>query len=197
MSKCRIFGLLLFLAVVVLSLSLFAQTEAKKEEAPQHVYVKTTEPRTFATMTHQGSFMDIPTVIANLMKAIDEGGYHTAGPVMCTYFNSPQEVPEKELRWEVRIPVVFPGPMGRAENDKMGFGYSLPTHVAYVYHVGPYEKVGDTYKILFGWIGKMKHTIEGPPTEVYWSDPETTPKEKLVTEILIPVKEKEIPGALR
>jgi effector-binding domain-containing protein len=197
MSKCRIFGLFLLLAVVIPSLSLFAQVDAEKKEAPQHVYLKTTEPRTFAIMAHQGPFGDIPTVMANLIKAIDEGGYHMTGPVMCTYFNSPQEVAEKDLAWEVRIPVVYPGPMGRAENDKMGFGYSVPTHVAYIYHVGPYEKVGDTYKILFDWIAKMKYTIEGPPSELYWSDPERTPKEELVTEIWIPVKEKEIPGALR
>jgi effector-binding domain-containing protein len=194
MRKTQFIGLCLIMIVIGISLCVFAEV---KTDTPSNVYLKKTEPRTYAIMKHKGPYDGIPAVIAKLMKEINEGGYHMTGPVMCSYFNSPQEVPEGELLWEVRIPVVYPGRIGTVENDKMGFGYSNPVHVAYIYHVGPYETIGEKYKILFEWVGKRKYTVQSSPVELFWSDPQQTPKEKLVTEIWLPVEEKEIPGQLR
>jgi effector-binding domain-containing protein len=68
--------------------------------------------------------------------------------------------------------------------------------VAYTYHIGPYENVAETYDLLFGWAARNQYKIVGPPVEVYWGDPEQTPREKLVTEIWLPVEEKKIPGGV-
>jgi effector-binding domain-containing protein len=63
--------------------------------------------------------------------------------------------------------------------------------------VGPYEKINDTYKVLFDHAKRNQYVIKGYPHEVYWSDPGKTPKEKLVTEVQIPIEEKKVPGIVR
>jgi AraC family transcriptional regulator len=172
---------------------------AEEGSAEKHVamYLKNTEPRVVASMKHQGSFDDIPAVVGKLVDAVEKGDHLQAGPVMIVYFNSPQNVPESELSWEVLIPVVSPGSLAGNENDKVGFKVFESMYVAYTYHVGPYEKVGDTYAQAFDWIEKNNYPLAGFPVEVYWSDDKTTPKDKLVTEIWLPVKEREKPAIMR
>jgi effector-binding domain-containing protein len=147
-------------------------------------------------MTHKGPYTGVPKVIEQLAKAVDEGGYHQAGPVMVAYFNDPRQTPEEELLWEVRMPVAYPGPIGSTEHDKMAFKYFDPMFVAYTYHIGPFDQVDQAYVELMEWIGRNKYQIFGPPVEIYWSDPATVPTEKWVTEIWFPVMEKKLPGGV-
>jgi AraC family transcriptional regulator len=58
-------------------------------------------------------------------------------------------------------------------------------------HIGPYEKVGETYAAMCGsWTAKNKKEILSlPAIEIYINDPKTTPKEKLITEIYMPILE--------
>lgn len=169
---------------------------ADESDPPTKVHLKHTEPRSTATMKHMGPYTEVPKVITELAKAIEEGGYHQAGPIMVAYFSDPRQTPEEELLWEVRIPVAYPGPIGSAENDKMGFRYFDPMFVAYTYHIGSYVEVGNAYGKLMEWAGRNKYQIIGPPVEVYWSDPATVPMEKWVTELQFPVLEKKIPGGI-
>jgi effector-binding domain-containing protein len=132
----------------------------------------------------------------NLTTEVQKGGYHIAGAIMLVVYSDPSQVPEEELLWEVWVPVAYPGPMGAAENDKMGFKYVDPMFVAYTYHIGAYGAIDQAYKDLFAWAGRTRQNIVGPPVEMYWSDPMTVPEEKLVTEIWLPVEEKKIPGGV-
>jgi AraC family transcriptional regulator len=172
------------------------KTDKAPPEAPVKIHLKYTEPRTVATMRHQGSFEHIPEVIGNIMTEITKGDHLVAGPIMIVYYNDPAEVPEEEYLWEIWIPVVRPGTFGRVENDVMGFRYLDTMFAAYIYHVGPYETVGESYDMLFEWAARNEYDMAGPPVEVYWSDPEQTTGEKLVTEIWLPVLEKKIPGGV-
>ena len=190
MRTCLIAVLLL---VVAFSL---ASIHAVESDPPTKIHLKHTEPHTMATMKHQGPYTEVPQVITQLTHAIQEGGYHPAGPVMVAYFNDPGQTPEEDLLWEVRIPVAYPGPIGSADNDKMGFKYFDPMFVAYIYHIGSYKDVGKTYGVLMEWAGRNKYQIIGPPVEIYWSDPASVPADKWVTEIMFPVLEKEIPGGI-
>jgi effector-binding domain-containing protein len=165
-------------------------------EPPVKIHLKHTEPRTVATMMHKGSFEHVPRVIGKLMADITEGGHLVAGPVMIVYVNDPNEAPEEEYLWEVWVPVARPGVFGKAENDEMGFKYLDIMFVAYMYHIGPYETVGESYNLLFEWAQRNKYNMIGPPVEVYWSDAAQSPQEDLVTEIWLPVAEKTIPGGI-
>ena len=171
-------------------------SEKAPTEPPVKIHLKRTEPRTIAAMRHTGSFDAIPQVIGKLAGEITSGNHLAAGPVMAVYYNDPRQVAEEELVWEVWIPVARPGTFGGAEDDEMGFRYLDVMFVAYTHHIGPYETVAQSYDLLFGWAARNQYKIVGPPVEVYWSKPEQTPPEKLVTEIWLPVEERKIPGGI-
>ena len=160
---------------------------AMAQSAPIKVHRKTTEPRTIAIIKHKGPYSDIPDVIENLYAELEKGGHFTCGPLMTVYYNDPKQAQASELFWDVRIPVTNPGSMLKAEEGKLGFGYQDPAYVAYTYHIGPYETVGESYDILFDWAKTNRYDITGLVTEVHWSPPDG---KNLVTEIWLPVREK-------
>jgi AraC family transcriptional regulator len=192
--RIRVVTLALLFAVICLAASALAQTT---NEPASKVLLKKTEPRMVAAMKHRGPFTEVPVVLANLMGEMAKGGYLAAGPPMCLYFNSPEDTAPKDLLWQVMIPVVYPGPIGDADLDKMTFKFDDVSLVAYTYHIGPYEKINDSYTVLFDWAKRNQYKFNGSPVELYWSDPATTPGEKLVTEIWLPVEEKKVPGVVR
>ncbi len=57
-------------------------------------------------------------------------------------------------------------------------------------HVGPYEKLGETYAALCGqWMPQSGRTPRSSPSfEVYLNNPQTTPPEQLRTEVYMPVE---------
>jgi AraC family transcriptional regulator len=56
-------------------------------------------------------------------------------------------------------------------------------------HVGPYEKLHETYAYICGkWAPNKEIEIRSlPSVEIYKNDPENTPKEKLITEVYVPI----------
>lgn len=188
----KIFGLSLLLIAVVSS-TLYGATDVEAKQATK-IHLKHTEPKNVAAMRHQGPYTQVPVVTANLMKAVSEGGYHQAGPIMAMFLNDPAQTPEADLVWEVWIPVAYPGPIATAENDKMVFRHVDPMFVAYTYHIGPFDEVDSTYEELLAWAARNEYPIMGAPLELYWSNPETVPEDQWVTEIWFPVKEKAHPG---
>jgi DNA gyrase inhibitor GyrI len=193
MRKSRTLALCFAAAAVLAASAAFAIEP--KIDTPTRVYLKDTEPHSVAVMPHQGPYTDLPTVITKLVAEVDRGGYSPAGPIMAMFVSNPETTPAKDLKWQVMIPVAYPGPIGQIANDKMGFQRLDPMHVAFIYHIGPYEKINDTYKILFNWASTNQYKIESYPLEVYWSDPAKTPKDKQVTEIWIPIQERK--GSIR
>jgi len=67
---------------------------------------------------------------------------------------------------------------------------TLPAHnVVMAYYIGPYDKMGDTYRALHQYIKEAELQITGGPCEIYVNDPmsEKDPA-KLETDVLFPVK---------
>ena len=56
-------------------------------------------------------------------------------------------------------------------------------------HHGPYEKLGDTWARFMGeWLPRSGHRMtDGVSYEIYRNTPGDTPKEKLETELYIPL----------
>jgi len=181
------------LAAALLATAVLAQT---KDEPTVRVYIKKTESHNVATMKHRGPFTDIPTVIAALVSDVDKGGYLPAGPVMAMFITPPENTPPKDLEWQVMIPIARPGALGPAQFDKLSFQYLDPMTVATTYHIGSYDTVNAAYKTLFDWAKVNKYPIKGYPMEIYWSDPAKVPKDKLVTEVWLPIEERK-PTAVR
>ncbi|UKY51935.1 MerR family transcriptional regulator [Streptomyces inhibens] len=56
-------------------------------------------------------------------------------------------------------------------------------------HTGPYGHIALTAHALLAWCAERGHRLTGPFREVYLNDPATTPPERLLTELLIPLEE--------
>ncbi len=55
-------------------------------------------------------------------------------------------------------------------------------------HLGPYQKVGDSYKQLYNWLKAEGHTPEAISMEMYLNDPKKVGMDKAETQIYIPLK---------
>ncbi len=54
-------------------------------------------------------------------------------------------------------------------------------------HVGPYERLAETYEAMQRWLTEVGRTAGGAMWEVYIDDPDTTPMAELRTEVVIPL----------
>lgn len=64
-----------------------------------------------------------------------------------------------------------------------------PGPVAVTVHLGPYEGLGAAYAALEAWLAEHGKVASGPPWEVYFSDPNTTPPAEWRTEVYQPYAE--------
>ena len=151
------------------------------------VTVKETEPRTLAYLSMKGPYSQIGETFNRLYATIVEKGLVPAGPPVGFYYNTPGQVPDEQLYWELCSPVA--GEVSVGGPDEKGFGIKQlePVQVAATIHKGSFENVGDTYGALAGWIAENGYQVNGPGEEVYLSDPGTTPPEELTTEVRFPV----------
>ena len=152
------------------------------------ISVRQTDPQTIAFISGKGPYSQIPEAMGKLFGWIGQKGYIPAGPPSGVYFNSPMEVAEEELLWEIRCPVSAETPS--SEPDARGFGVKKQpsAQVATAIHKGPFHEVGRTYGAIMAWMNENGYQIAGPPKEIYLSDPSSTPPEELLTEIWIPVR---------
>jgi effector-binding domain-containing protein len=152
----------------------------------QDVQVKDQTPFDYAYLDCAGSFQQIPAKIMDFMGAFFKQGLRPAGAMFAMYFNSPQEVPEAELKWLIGMPTAA-GAAPAEPLKKSRFDYPK---VAVVLHIGPYDKVSETYAKLMAHIDANGWKPAGPALEKYLDNPQTTAPEKLRTEIAMPVARK-------
>ena len=63
---------------------------------------------------------------------------------------------------------------------------TLPAgEVLHFTHVGPYAKLRDSYGEMMKYLEEKNLTVGAPTWEIYVDDPQTTPEEKLRTEIYV------------
>ena len=106
------------------------------------------------------------------------------GMVYGSYFNSPEEVPEEQLEYEIGFS--FDGDL-KLQEGKLGFK-EIPEHtVLAAIHKGPYTNVGPVIHAIAEYAEKNGYDIVGPVTEVYLNDPSQVSPEELLTEVRFPV----------
>ena len=154
------------------------------------VTIKRTEPLTVAFITVKGPFSLINESFGRLFTFIAEQGFIPAGPPSGVYFNSPEQVAEDELQWELRAPIA--GICDPSGPDERGLGFKCleEVTVAVTVHRGPFSNIGNTYKELVAWVGGNGYKIDGPSEEVYITEPGNTPPAELMTEVRFPVSKK-------
>jgi DNA-binding transcriptional MerR regulator len=56
-------------------------------------------------------------------------------------------------------------------------------------HTGPYDQITLTAHAVLAWVGQHGHVAVDELREVYFSDPRTTPADRLVTQVMIRIEE--------
>ena len=74
------------------------------------------------------------------------------------------------------------------ELDKISVKTTKPQQVAYAYHKGPFERLGERFEALAKWIAENGYEITGPAITICYNNPQTTPPEELLSEVQFPVK---------
>ena len=152
------------------------------------VSIKQMEPVTVAFLGVKGHFSQIPTAFGRLYSWISEKGYTPRGPAITVYYDVPGQVPDDQLRWELRSQIsediVATGP------DEQGLGIKQvgTVQVATAMYKGPYEEMEGTYTALTEWVSENGYEINGPIEELFLNDPASP--EELITEIRFPVSRK-------
>ena len=118
-----------------------------------------------------------------LMGFLGENGIDIAGAPMSIYHGFDAD----KATFDVALPVTE-ADTARAEGhaDIKG-GATHAGQALKAVHVGPYNKLADTYNGIMAHMQKEGLEPVGPCWEVYMNDPDTTPEDKLVTEIYFPI----------
>ncbi|MBM7854737.1 DNA-binding transcriptional MerR regulator [Desulfohalotomaculum tongense] len=116
-------------------------------------------------------------VIRSVQEEIHSLGGVPAGPPILLFYDE-EFNPDKtdlEIAW----------PVG---NSSLA-GKTLPAVLAATcIHVGPYDRLDEAYEAIFSWINRNGYREKYPTRQISLNDPRTTPAEKLVSEIIIPVE---------
>jgi AraC family transcriptional regulator len=167
---------------VFLGLMMTAQ-EKKAEPTPE---LKDIDAFRLASMPFTGSYNQMEKNVMVFMGEFFKQGLQPAGPFIGVYHNSPQEVKEEDLKWEVGFPVVADAaikePLKKTDFEK--------TKAVVYLHIGPYEKLHESYNKIFKFVQDNGYEVAWPCYDKYLNNPQTTKPEELKTEIIVPVKKK-------
>jgi len=117
----------------------------------------------------------------SIARYVGELGGQFAGPPYVAYYNDDME----DLDIEIGFPVARELP-GRGEIEA---GETPSGRVATCVHVGPYSDIEPAYEALAHWVDENGYEPTGVAYEFYLNDPEETPPEELMTEIMFPLKQ--------
>jgi AraC family transcriptional regulator len=137
---------------------------------------------------HVGPYNQIPNAfrklgeIANTAGVVEKPGV----AMLAIYHDDPETTPANELRSEAAL-TFGPDvklPAGLDEQRLPGGRYAHTTHV------GPYEELGDVWARFMGeWLPASGERLGNSPSyEIYRNTPMDTPKEKLRTDLYIPLR---------
>jgi len=152
----------------------------------QDVQIKDQTIFAYAYLDCVGPFAQIPQKMMEFMGAFFKQGLKPAGGPFAIYFNDPRQVPEAELKWLIGMPIA----PGAAPVEPLKKGEFNHPKVAACLHVGPYDKVGETYAKMTAFIDQNGWKVAGPPMEKYVDNPQMVAPEKLRTELVLPVEKK-------
>jgi effector-binding domain-containing protein len=147
---------------------------------------KTTEKVKVAYINHTGTYTKIPEYIQEIGQWVMDKGLEMTGMVYGTYYNSPDEVTEDELQYEIGFSFG-----GEAQEEGKVKIKEIPEHlVLTAIHKGPYTEVGPVIHDLAEYAITQGYEIVGPITEVYLNDPSLVGENELLTEVQFPVMKK-------
>jgi len=154
---------------------------------PMDVEIKRLEPVRVAFVRHVGPYNEVGAAWEKLCARLGAEGMLGPGTKFVGICHDDPEVTAPErIRYDACVTVDddFEGE-GEIGAQTVGGGeYAVTTHV------GPYDKLGQTYARLYGqWLPQSGREPRSQPSlEFYLNDPESTDPEDLLTDIYAPLK---------
>lgn len=154
-----------------------------------NVEIKTIEPMRVAFVRHVGPYDGVGEAWEKICTQLGIEGYlgNQSRFIGISYDDPDVTAPEK-LRYDACITVGdnFVPTDDIAVQTVGGGDYAVTTHI------GPYEKLGETYSKLYGqWLVRSGRELRSEPCmEFYLTDPDNTDPEDLITDICMPLKPK-------
>lgn len=149
---------------------------------------KTVPSHQVAFIYHKGSFEKIPQYLGEVVEWLITNELEIREPIYGIYYNSPLEVSDEELEWEVGASFV-----GDAQGEDNIQVQILPEQeVISTIFKGPYSEASSTYLFLYEYARDNHLQITGPIKEIYLKSPDAKSENELMTEVQFPVSRKRI-----
>ena len=153
-----------------------------------HVEIKDMPARRLGTVRHIGPYNQVGEAFQQLGAIAGAAGLFRPGAEMIAlYHDDPEATAPDQLRSDAGITVAndVALPSGLAEQRVEAGKYACTVHV------GPYDRLPDAWAHLMGeWLPASNHRLaKGASFEIYLNNPTNTPKEKLETQICVPISQ--------
>ena len=171
--------------------------EEKFLAQPEQVADKTVSQRpttqaTIACTTMQGPYEGLETALQGLMQELADNKVPPIGRPLMIYKKGPPRV-KKPKKWvtQVCFPVNLKAPKKPKKKGKLTIRALKPGQALAAYGVGEYaKKAPELAALLVKEAKKRKLKPKGPMIHLTYMNPQTTPADELVSELLLPVKAK-------
>jgi AraC family transcriptional regulator len=153
-----------------------------------YVQFKTVPEHQVAFIYHKGGFEKIPEYLGEVVEWLITSELEIREPIYAVFYNSPLEVPDEELEWEVGASFV-----GDVEGeDKIQLQVIPEQEVIYTIFKGPYVEASAAYFYLYEYAMDNDLQITGPVKEIYLNSPDAVSESELETEVQLPVMKNRI-----
>lgn len=147
------------------------------------IEIKKIPQQQMAFIRVKGSYIEIPETLGKVVGWLMTRNVEIQIPVYGMYYNSPMEVSEEELDWEVGA--AFLGELVSEGDIQIK---TVPEHlVVSTIFKGPYGDAASVYMTLVEYAQKEGYQIMGPVLESYLNSPDEVPESELLTEVQFPV----------
>jgi AraC family transcriptional regulator len=154
---------------------------------PLEVEIRRLPPLRVAFTRHVGSYSKVGAAWDRLLPCLGKEGLLGGGSrFIGVCFDDPDVTPPARIRYEACVALDVPfSPAG-----DIGLRTIPGGEHAVALHVGPYRRLGETYRRLFGeWLPRSgREARDIPSFEVYLNDPNSEAPKDLLTEIHLPLK---------
>ena len=154
---------------------------------PMDVKIVTLQATQVAFVRHVGPYSQVGSAWEKVCMHLGRQGLLGSGTrFIGLCYDDPEVTAPDKIRYDACVTVDdgFAGEGEVAVGTIGGGEYAVTTHV------GPYDRLKDTYAALFGqWLPHSGRELRSEPSlEFYLTDPDSTPPEEMLTDIYAPLK---------
>ncbi|HOI39267.1 MAG TPA: GyrI-like domain-containing protein [Methanobacterium sp.] len=150
------------------------------------IEIKKIDEYKVAFILTKGSYEKIPETLGEVVGWLMTKDVEIQMPIYGLYYNSPLEVSEDELEWEVGAAF-----LGDLEGEGRVQIKTVPEHMAVsTVFKGPFSEANSVYGSMLEFASKEGYEIGGPVLESYLNSPDEVPESELLTEVQFPVVQK-------